>query len=271
MTTELTERQLREIDYHKVHAQENAWKLSAPIGYEVLKAPRKRWWNAYWRMFARILEYGVQGKRVLVVGCGFGDDALRLAKLGARVDAFDLSPECLGIAEKLAEREGLEIRFHEMPSEKLTFPDASFDFILTRDILHHVDIPATMRELRRVAKPDAVLLVNEIYTHSFAEGIRRSAFVDKFLYPNMTRFIYGPGKPYITQDERKISDRDFRMIAGPAAKPEFIDYYNFLTTRVLPDRSDLLARFDQILLRLLRPLGPLLAGRVLFAIRIRPS
>ena len=49
-------------------------------------------------------------KNVLVVGCGFGDDALYLAKLGANVCAFDLSPDSLSIARALAEREGLMVK-----------------------------------------------------------------------------------------------------------------------------------------------------------------
>ncbi len=37
----------------------------------------------------------VQNRRVLVVGCGLGDDAEYLAKLGAKVTAFDLSPTAI--------------------------------------------------------------------------------------------------------------------------------------------------------------------------------
>ncbi len=37
----------------------------------------------------------VQDRQVLVVGCGLGDDAEYLAKLGAKVTAFDLSPTAI--------------------------------------------------------------------------------------------------------------------------------------------------------------------------------
>lgn len=36
-------------------------------------------------------QFNLQDRRVLVVGCGLGDDAEYLAKLGAKVTAFDLS------------------------------------------------------------------------------------------------------------------------------------------------------------------------------------
>jgi SAM-dependent methyltransferase len=40
-------------------------------------------------------ELVVKDRRVLVVGCGLGDDAEYLAKLGAKVTAFDLSPSAI--------------------------------------------------------------------------------------------------------------------------------------------------------------------------------
>ena len=52
-------------------------------------------------MYEYLVNCGLMDKRVLVVGCGFGDDALRLAKLGAKVNAFDLSPDSLEIARSL--------------------------------------------------------------------------------------------------------------------------------------------------------------------------
>jgi SAM-dependent methyltransferase len=39
----------------------------------------------------KISQFNLQDRRVLVVGCGLGDDAEHLAQLGARVTAFDLS------------------------------------------------------------------------------------------------------------------------------------------------------------------------------------
>ncbi|MFM8331203.1 MAG: class I SAM-dependent methyltransferase, partial [Candidatus Methylumidiphilus sp.] len=127
MNTELTDRQQRELDYHKEHAKKHLHILDSPFDWSVLDNPKQRWWNGYWKMYAHLTNYDLHGKRVLIVGCGFGDDALRIAKLGAIVSAFDLSPECIEIAKGLAQREGLDIDFQEMPCEVLRYPDASFD------------------------------------------------------------------------------------------------------------------------------------------------
>jgi ubiquinone/menaquinone biosynthesis C-methylase UbiE len=267
MTAELTDRQQRELDYHREHAKEYQRVLDAPFSWDVLQHPERRWWNAYWGMFAYLVGCDLKDKRVLVVGCGFGDDALRLAKLGARVSAFDLSPDSLQIAQGLATREGLDIKFEQMPAESMHYADNSFDYIVARDILHHVDIAPTMREIERVAAPGAMFVVNEIYSHSWTDKVRHSTLVEKVLYPRMRSLIYGPGKPYITADERKLSESDLRAITAPLQEREFVKYYNFLVTRVVPDRFEGLAKIDRLLLRLLKPLGPWLAGRVLFSAR----
>lgn len=269
MNTELTERQQRELEYHREHARAHQRILSAPFSWDILQDPGRRWWNAYWQMYAYLLTLDLEGKRVLVVGCGFGDDALRLAKLGAQVSAFDLSPDSLQIARALATREGLTIDFREMPAESMDYPDSSFDYILARDILHHVDVPLTMQEIRRVARPDALVVVNEIYSHSLTNRVRRSSWVEQRIYPRMRRLIYGPGKPYITEDERKLSESDLAEVKGVLRKPEFLMYFNFIVTRLVPDRVEFFAKLDQLLLRLLRPAGSLLAGRVLFSARVR--
>jgi ubiquinone/menaquinone biosynthesis C-methylase UbiE len=266
--TDLTERQQRDLDYHREHAKEHRQVLDKPFSWDVLQSPGRRWWNAYWGMYAYLSQCDLKGKRVLVVGCGFGDDALRLAKLGANVTAFDLSPASLDIARGLALREGLEISFDEMPAEKMRYADSSFDYIIARDILHHVDICLTMAEIVRVAKPDAMFVVNEIYSHSITNKIRHSALVEKFIYPRMQRLIYGPGKPYITEDERKLSELDLKEIIAPLQSIEFEKHFNFVVTRIIPDKYEFLNKADRMLLLVLKPFGRLLAGRVLFSARV---
>lgn len=265
LNTDLTGRQQRELDYHREHAKEHQGVLASSFSWDVLQNPGQCWWNAYWEMYEYLVKCDLQDMSVLVVGCGFGDDALRLAKLGAKVSAFDLSPDSLQIARELATRERLQIVFDEMPAEKMTYEDSSFDYILARDILHHVDIPQTMSEIVRVAKPGAMFVVNEIYSHSITDRIRHSSLVKNILYPRMRRLIYGPGKPYITEDERKLSEHDLTEITRHLQSLKFEKHFNFLVTRIIPDRFAFFAKVDCLLLRLLRPFGRFLAGRVLFS------
>jgi hypothetical protein len=87
----------------------------------------------------------------------------------------------------------------------------------------------------------------------------------------MQRLIYGPGKPYITEDERKLTESDLRDIERHLQPRLFTKHFNFLVTRVVPDRFETLARLDRLLLHFLSPIGHLLAGRILFSARIRKS
>jgi ubiquinone/menaquinone biosynthesis C-methylase UbiE len=250
---EYTERQARELEYHRDHYAGHEKK---EIDFDVLDRPERRWWNAYWAMYAALK--GVKG-RALVVGCGDGEDAIRLAKMGLEVYAFDLSPEAIRAGRELARRHGLSVFFEEMPAEKLTYPDCFFDVLVARDILHHVDIPKSLAEMRRVSRPNALWVVNEIYSHSWTNLIRNSWPVRRVLYPIMQRFIYGPGKPYITEDERKLTQKDIEAITGSNHLKS--TYFNFVVTRLLPDTWTLAVKCDRLALRVLP--GKYLAGRVL--------
>ena len=263
----LTGRQSRELEYHRDHFG-NSELLKGAFSFDVLDRPERRWWNAYWAMYGALKNSDLAGKRVLVVGCGAGDDALRIAKLGAHVSAFDLSPEAIALASALAKREGLQIDFQVMTAERLRYAAGTFDAVVARDIMHHVDIAETMAELRTVAKPGAVFVVNEIYSHSITELIRRSWLVERVLYPAMRKLIYGPGKPYITADERKLTERDMQLITGPLSVGS-TRYFNFLVTRVIPDRWDFTAKLDRIAMKAMGRVGKLFAGRVLLTGRLR--
>lgn len=265
--TVLTDRQRRELAYHRDHAAEYQKILQEPFPYDVLRPSQRRWWNAYWDMYTYLLSLDLRAKRCLVVGCGFGSDALYLAKMGAEVHAFDLCPESLDTASRLARREGLDVRFREMPAERLAYDDGTFDVLLARDILHHVDIPVATAEMRRVSRDGALWVVDEIYSHSITEVIRRSWFVEKLLYRPMRTYIYDNGTPYITADERKMTEHDIRMVKTAVGRIEREQYFDFLVSRILP-RIAAFAKMDRVLLTLLRPIAHFLGGRVFLVGRV---
>ena len=257
--SELTERQGREVEYHREHAKLVRDKYKK-LSHDVLYSNRRRWWNAYWDMFTYLREQNLKGRTALVVGCGGGEDAVRLALLGATVHAFDLSPEMLAIAAELASSEGVTVQWKEMPAERLDYPDDFFDMVFARDIFHHVDIRPSVHELRRVSKPNATFVIDEIYSHSAAELIRRSQFVEKHIYPLVRSRIYA-GKPYITEDERKLTETDVQIITENL-RIVARKYFNFIVTRLISDRHSFASMVDRLFLCVLGPLGKYLAGRV---------
>ncbi len=261
----MTERQQRELEYHKEHAKSHKDILEKPFSFDVVTNDNRRWWNAHWEMYTYLISKNLNGKNVLVIGCGFGDDALYLSKCGANVKAFDLSPESLFIAQELSLREGLDIEFQEIPAENLDYTDNYFDIVVARDILHHVDIPESISEIIRVSKPGAIFCFNEVYSHSVTDRIRHSSFVENWLYPKMVRFVYKNKKPYITEDERKLTELDVKAFINTMEKPEVKKYFNFIVTRIIPDKYLFLRKLDRILLMILSPISSILGGRVLVA------
>jgi Methylase involved in ubiquinone/menaquinone biosynthesis len=93
------------------------------------------------------------GQRVLDVACGTGVVAVTCARRGARVTALDLTPELLESARENAKVAGVEIEFHEGDAEKLPFPDATFDAVLSQ--FGHMFAPrpeVAIAEMLRVLK-----------------------------------------------------------------------------------------------------------------------
>jgi SAM-dependent methyltransferase len=79
------------------------------------------------------------------------------------VTAYDLTPEMLAVVEReAAARELPNIATVQGMAEELPFPEAHFDCVISRYSAHHWhDVPAALREVRRVLKPGGrVLLID---------------------------------------------------------------------------------------------------------------
>jgi SAM-dependent methyltransferase len=101
------------------------------------------------------------GLRVLDFGCGHGMAAVVLARRGARVTAFDLSPAYLGEARRRATANGVRLDVLQADGERLPFADASFDRVWGNAVLHHLDLQVAARELFRVLRPGGVAVFCE--------------------------------------------------------------------------------------------------------------
>lgn len=76
-----------------------------------------------------------RGQRVLEIGCGDGRLTLRLARLGAVIEAIDPDAASIRLARKqlprqLPPRLAKNVRFREGEAEKLKYPDESFDRVV---------------------------------------------------------------------------------------------------------------------------------------------
>jgi ubiquinone/menaquinone biosynthesis C-methylase UbiE len=263
-SSELTDRQSRELAYHRERALQFEKLKDQPVGIEVVTSTVRFWWNPYWHVYSLLRTWPLDGKKALVLGCGYGEDAIRLNSLGMEVSACDLSPEATAIAQARGKKNsiGRLIDVRQMAAEKLLYEDSRFDLILAVDILHHVDIPRVIRELRRVAAPNCILVCLEMYTHSWLTRIRESRLISRYLYPALVEWVYGTKKPYITADERKLNEKQLKLIAQSLTQSQ-TTWFHAIINRLVPDRFENIEKCDRITLKLLGPIGSILAGRVI--------
>ena len=101
------------------------------------------------------LDANLEGKKVLECGCGSGFLSVLLARMGAEVWCFDLSPRSIELTRERARRNGVEnqIRATVSAMEDLDYEDGSFDLVVGKNILHHIPrIEEAGKQIRRVLK-----------------------------------------------------------------------------------------------------------------------
>jgi len=105
------------------------------------------------------------GDKVLDVGCGTGSltlTAKKYAGASGLVYGIDASPEMIDVARKKAKRSGLEAVFEVGLIEKIACPDATFDVVISRLMIHHLpdDLKRQgFREIYRVLKPGGFFFI----------------------------------------------------------------------------------------------------------------
>lgn len=109
------------------------------------------------RTFKRIAErYKQPGEfqRILIVGCGTGQEALYMNSLfNARVYGVDVDQEFLSEAVQ-------HVSLQNYNGHTLPFADQSFDIIYSYHVLEHVaDVPRTLDEMERVLAPGGIVYV----------------------------------------------------------------------------------------------------------------
>lgn len=80
------------------------------------------------------LKYAGEKKRILDIGCNDGFFAEKLKAAGHTVVGIDISKAMLAEAKK----KGIDVYKVNVESEKIPFPDASFDIVILSDIIEHI-------------------------------------------------------------------------------------------------------------------------------------
>lgn len=149
-----------------------------------------------YREVAKIMG-DVKGLKLLNLGCGLGEEAVFFADRGAKIYAIDISKEMLNFTRDLAKKYDVykSISFYHMSAEKLDFPDNTFDRIVGCNILHHVNIAKTVKEIKRVLKPGGIAVFSEPLAYNPVVNVYR-ILADKVR----------------TDDEHPLTNNDFKKI-----------------------------------------------------------
>ena len=139
---------------------------------------RADWLDPHPAVVAILPELAARGaKRALDLGCGVGRHALRLAEHGLSVEALDGSPAGLAVLRETAAARGLTLGLHEGLADALQFSDASFDYVLSWNVIHHGtlgDLGRRFGEIWRVLKPGGLLQATVLSTRDANYGIGRA-------------------------------------------------------------------------------------------------
>jgi ubiquinone/menaquinone biosynthesis C-methylase UbiE len=146
--------------------------------------------------FARLGD--VAGLRVLDFGCGHGMASVVLARRGAHVTAFDLSPGYLREARRRAEANAVSVDLVQADGHRLPLADASFDRVLGNAVLHHLDTLTAARELYRILRPGGLAVFCEPWGENPLLNLARQ----RLPYPGKQR----------TPDERPLRRRHVRLL-----------------------------------------------------------
>ncbi|RPI27238.1 MAG: class I SAM-dependent methyltransferase, partial [Acidobacteria bacterium] len=141
----------RQVEYH----EREHYRASRPRSVDN-SHPFIAWVNTFrLRTALRMIGEPLAGKTVLTVCGGDGEEADFLQRLGSNVTTTDLS----GVAVQAARLRNPDLHCVRMDTERLAFPDRSFDWVFVRDGLHHLARPLKgLYEMERVSREGFVVL-----------------------------------------------------------------------------------------------------------------
>jgi 2-polyprenyl-3-methyl-5-hydroxy-6-metoxy-1,4-benzoquinol methylase len=129
------------------------------------------------RARAALAMLGVQrGWRVADIGCGNGVLACEAALMGAEVDAIDISPAMLALADIQAKDRKVAIRTQPAGLLSFAYKPNSYDLIVSEFTLHHLPDFWKAVALSRIfaaLKPGANLYLRDIVFVSTPDGVER--------------------------------------------------------------------------------------------------
>jgi 2-polyprenyl-3-methyl-5-hydroxy-6-metoxy-1,4-benzoquinol methylase len=163
------------------------WARVSSEWIEWARAPNH---DAFWAYRDSFIAFVGRGDgEALDVGCGEGRVSRELSACGYRVTASDPVPAFVNVAKEARSADDYAIA----SGSDLPFEDARFDLVVAYNVLMDVDdVPATVKEIRRVLRPGGMLVISIVHPFSdrgrFATTEATSPFVIQDRYFDAKRF-----------------------------------------------------------------------------------
>lgn len=172
-------------------------------------APTKAHNALYERPATSSLLGDVSGLQVLDAGCGPGICSEHLARNGATVHAFDITPAMVELAQSRCAGLAVDVVTADLAQPLAWLPDHSFDKILCSLALDYVkDLKPVFCEFRRVARPGATLVFSMAHPmRDWAD--ERTRGEGKYFDVSQFGFYwsgFGEPKPYVEAYRRPLAD-----------------------------------------------------------------
>jgi SAM-dependent methyltransferase len=188
-----------------------------------LPAAAERFANgAEWQATRRLLP--APSGKALDLGAGRGISSYALARDGWDVTALEPDPSALvgsGAIRSLAQSAQLPINVIEDWGEKLPSPDAAFDVVHARQVLHHArDLQQLIREVARVLKPGGWFIATREHVISRREDL------PAFLASHPLHHLYGGENAFLLDEyENAITASGLTLARAIAPLEDVINYF----------------------------------------------
>jgi SAM-dependent methyltransferase len=232
-----------EVAYHAEVAQRERENLVVTPP-ELVERYRKcaRWRTYYPECVVHFLTKH-QPEHICDFGCGSGEMACRLGRLGYRVTGLDVSPDLIEVARERARLEGVEDRVQFIVADGASAPltEGAFDAVLAMSVVHHMPIDEALNALERLLRPGG-----------------RIAFLEPVAYSRTLQWLRNrtPVEKDVSPDERQLSLEEVAHI-GERFEIEAIRHFHMLTRlrRLISGEGfgllePLMSGLDQALLKL---------------------
>lgn len=185
----------------------------------------------------------LNNRKVLEIGCGRGDFSVWMAKQfpDAEITGTDFSSTAVEIAQQKAGLDAKNLGFQVENAEHLSFPDNSFDYIVSCETMEHVFHPDKMaKEIFRVLKPGGrFILTTENYFNGMILAWIKTWVTGKpfdsgsGVQPHENFFVFFKVRKYFKKAGLKIIHTEsnyFQWLLLPATSPTKLCTKDFKST-----------------------------------------